>query len=59
VGATITAAQWDAILAHELCHAERRDNLTAAIAAVAGPVLMQYSSLKNSDFPGDFEMMSS
>ena len=40
MGATITAAQWDAILAHELCHAERRDNLTAAIAAVAGPVLM-------------------
>ncbi len=24
-------AQWDAILAHELCHVRRRDNLTAAI----------------------------
>jgi uncharacterized protein (TIGR03435 family) len=30
----LTPAQWDAILAHELCHAERRDNLTAAIQMV-------------------------
>jgi beta-lactamase regulating signal transducer with metallopeptidase domain len=27
----LTPAQWDAILAHELCHVRRRDNLTAAI----------------------------
>ena len=30
----LTPAQWHAILAHELCHAERRDNLTAAIQMV-------------------------
>ena len=27
----LTPAQWQAILAHELCHVRRRDNLTAAI----------------------------
>jgi uncharacterized protein (TIGR03435 family) len=27
----LTPAQWEAILAHELCHVRRRDNLTAAI----------------------------
>jgi bla regulator protein blaR1 len=27
----LTPAQWNAILAHELCHVRRRDNLTAAI----------------------------
>ncbi len=27
----LTSAQWEAILAHELCHVRRRDNLTAAI----------------------------
>jgi bla regulator protein blaR1 len=27
----LTPAQWRAILAHELCHARRRDNLTAAV----------------------------
>jgi bla regulator protein BlaR1 len=27
----LTPTQWDAILAHELCHVRRRDNLTAAI----------------------------
>jgi beta-lactamase regulating signal transducer with metallopeptidase domain/protein involved in polysaccharide export with SLBB domain len=27
----LTPAQWKAILAHELCHVRRRDNLTAAI----------------------------
>ena len=30
----LTPAQFDAILAHELCHARRRDNLTAAIHLV-------------------------
>lgn len=31
----LTAAQMDAILAHELCHLRRRDNLTAALQMVA------------------------
>jgi uncharacterized protein (TIGR03435 family) len=31
IGERLTPAQLDAILAHELCHVRRRDNLTAAI----------------------------
>lgn len=31
IGEKLTAAEMDAILAHELCHLRRRDNLTAAI----------------------------
>ncbi|HZF31554.1 MAG TPA: M56 family metallopeptidase [Gammaproteobacteria bacterium] len=31
VGEHLTRAQLDAVLAHELCHFERRDNLTAAV----------------------------
>ncbi|MBV8845310.1 MAG: TIGR03435 family protein [Bryobacterales bacterium] len=31
IGDRLTPAQWAAILAHELCHAARRDNLTSAI----------------------------
>ncbi len=34
----LTAAQLEAILAHELCHVRRRDNLTAAIHMVVETV---------------------
>src|SRR5881409_3678285 len=34
IDAQLTRAQLEAILAHELCHVRRRDNLTAAIHMV-------------------------
>lgn len=34
VAEQLTTAQFESVLAHELCHARRRDNLTAAVHAV-------------------------
>jgi bla regulator protein blaR1 len=35
----LSPAQWDAILAHELCHVRRRDNLTASIHMAVEAIL--------------------
>jgi len=36
----LTPAQMDSILAHELCHVRRRDNLTAAIHMVVETIFL-------------------
>src|SRR5712692_9016069 len=41
----LTPAQWEAILAHELCHVRRRDNLTAAIHMAVEAVFWFYPLL--------------
>jgi bla regulator protein blaR1 len=38
----LTADQFDAVLAHEMCHVQRRDNLTAAIHMVVEAVFWFY-----------------
>lgn len=42
----LTAEEWDAILAHELCHVRRRDNLTAAIHMLAESVFWFYPPVR-------------
>jgi beta-lactamase regulating signal transducer with metallopeptidase domain len=38
VGECLAPLQWEAVLAHELCHVRRRDNLTAAIHMIVEAV---------------------
>ena len=42
----LTNAEWDAILAHELCHVRRRDNLTAALHMLVESVFWFYPPVR-------------
>lgn len=42
----LTNAEWDAILAHEMCHVRRRDNLTAALHMLVESVFWFYPPVR-------------